>query len=383
MQRSERLLGTSAPQPDVAAGRVDGLCRSLLEELPGTALLVFDARLCVVDAVGTLALGGATGAAVGRPVHQLVSPHAWLALSRHFVGAVGGRRRTVEYASEQGERFRLRFGRTAGPDGAARGHVVVRRTPGDACTDAASVWIDRIQDALERERFVLHAQPIVDLETGRRVQHELLVRMVDELGSVVAPDAFLPVAEAHGLVGRIDRWVVRRAAALAGEGIPVEINLSAASIGDPDLCSFVEREIRESGADPSLLVFEITETALLRHEGVAERFLRALRALGCAVALDDFGTGYGGFTYLKRLPVDFLKIDVEFVRELPRDPASRHVVEAVVALARAFGIQTIAEGVEDAATLRLLAELGVDRAQGFGICRPAPAAAILPRAPAG
>jgi EAL domain-containing protein (putative c-di-GMP-specific phosphodiesterase class I) len=283
----------------------------------------------------------------------------------------------VTYTSEHGERLVLRFG--GGLRGTGGGHVVVRPDTGDACAGEARAWIGRIRDAVEHDRFVLHAQPIVDLATGRRVQHELLIRMTDERGGVIDPAAFLPVAEQHGLIGEIDRWVVRRALGMAARGAPVELNLSAESIGDPELCSFVERELAESGADPTLVVFEVTETALLRHEAVAERFLHAVRDLGCGVALDDFGTGYGGFTYLKRLPVDFLKIDVEFVRELPRDQASRHLVEAVVSLARAFGVRTIAEGVEDERTLRLLTELGVDLAQGFGICRPAPAAEVLAR----
>jgi EAL domain-containing protein (putative c-di-GMP-specific phosphodiesterase class I) len=229
--------------------------------------------------------------------------------------------------------------------------------------------------------MVLHAQPIIDIATGETVQHELLIRMIDEDGSAIPPGLFLPVAEEYGLIREIDRWVVGQAAALAAEGHALEINLSAESLGDPDLYAVVERELTTRGVDPSLIVFELTETALLRDEDAARSFIERVERLGCKLALDDFGTGYGGFTYLKRLPVDFLKIDIEFVRDLAQSPSSAHVVRAVVSLARGFGQKTVAEGVEDAETLALLGELGVDYAQGFGIGRPAPVAQVLRRNP--
>ncbi len=123
------------------------------------------------------------------------------------------------------------------------------------------------------------------------------------------------------------------------------------------------------------MIFEITETALIGDETAGREFVERLHALGCGIALDDFGTGYGGFTYLKQLPVDCLKIDVEFVRDLSTNPASHHVVEAIIALARSFDVKSVAEGVEDAETLQLLRRMGVDRAQGYHIGRPAPLSA--------
>jgi PAS domain S-box-containing protein len=239
-------------------------------------------------------------------------------------------------------------------------------------------WINDIHSALEEDRFVLYAQPIIDLETGATVQHELLIRMLDETGELVPPGMFLPVAEEYGLIREIDRWVIRRAVELAAAGHPLEVNLSAESLGDPSLLGFVEQELTRTCADPAKLVFELTETALLRDEDAARTFIEGVDRLGSQVALDDFGTGYGGFTYLKRLPIDFLKIDIEFVRDLPHNPASRHVVRAVVSLAHDFGLRTVAEGVEDEATLALLREHGVDYAQGFGIGRPAPVGDVLP-----
>lgn len=233
-------------------------------------------------------------------------------------------------------------------------------------------WIDRVQDALANDRFVLYAQPIIDLQTRVVVQRELLLRMREPDGTIVGPGAFLPIAERYGLIGDIDWWVIEQAVAAAAAGLPVEINVSARSVGDPAILEHIERCLRDSGADPSLIVFEITETALVEDEAAALAFAQRIHELGSKLALDDFGTGYGTFTYLKHLPVDFLKIDIEFVRDLASNRASHHVVQAVVALASAFGLQTVAEGVEDSETLELLGTLGVDFAQGYFIGRPGP-----------
>jgi EAL domain-containing protein (putative c-di-GMP-specific phosphodiesterase class I) len=237
--------------------------------------------------------------------------------------------------------------------------------------EAASA-VGRIRRALDEDRFVLHAQPVMDLATADVVQHELLLRMATVDGGLAPPGDFLPVAEEHGLARAIDGWVIRRAAALAGRGHPVQLNLSAASLADAGLAAAVEDALLVAGADPRDVVIEVTETAVIRSEAAASTFLAGMRALGCRVALDDFGSGYGGFRHLKSLPVDILKIDAEFVRDLPASRASRHVVEAVVSLARAFGHRTIAEGVEDRETLALLAGLGVDLAQGHFIGRARP-----------
>jgi PAS domain S-box-containing protein len=236
----------------------------------------------------------------------------------------------------------------------------------------SSKWVGEIGDALELQNFWLAAQPIVDIATRRTVQHELLLRLRDSRGRTVAPGEFLPAAEASGLIREIDRWVASEAALLAGQGHPVALNLSAASLGDPDLYRVIERLLVDASADPALVTFEVTETVVLENRAVAKTFLEGVAKLGCRIALDDFGTGYGGFSYIKHLPVHYLKIDREFVRDLSESSASRHVVEAIVSLARDFGQQTIAEGVERSATLTLLAAIGVDRAQGYAIGRPTP-----------
>lgn len=231
--------------------------------------------------------------------------------------------------------------------------------------------LGEIRRAFEDDRFELHAQPIIDLATGETVQRELLIRMRGTDGLLIPPGAFLPAAEKHGAIRDIDRWVIAQGADLAATGIDVEINISAASIGDAGLIADIEQELERTGADPSRLVFEITETALIEETEVAVTLAERLRRLGCRFALDDFGSGYGGFHYLKHLPMDFLKIDREFIRDARTSEADQHVIRAIVGLAKGFGLQTIAEGVEDQETLELLREFGVDHVQGFHVGRPA------------
>ena len=198
--------------------------------------------------------------------------------------------------------------------------------------------------------------------------------MVNGKGETISPGSFLPLAEKYGLIGEIDKWVVRQAIHLAAGGRRFETNLSAESISDPDLLSLIDRELRDEHADPGKVVFDITETALLRNLRSGEAFARGLAEMGCGLALDDFGTplGFDGFRNLATLPISYLKIHVDFVCNLFSNPANRHVVKATVELARHFGYDTIAEGVEDAETLEQLKDDGVDFAQGFHLGRPAP-----------
>jgi PAS domain S-box-containing protein len=233
-------------------------------------------------------------------------------------------------------------------------------------------WSFRIREAIENDRFTLFTQPIVDLMTGETAQEELLLRMVGEDGKeLIMPSEFLPPAERFGLAPAIDRWVVRRAVQLARDR-RIEVNLSGHSMSDHELPAFIEGELSASGADPSNLIFEITETAAAHDMVQAKALADRLNALGCGFALDDFGTGYGSFTYLKHLSLNYLKIDMDFVRNLGNDPADRQVVKAIVDVARTFDIKTIAEGVESQATLELLTDLDVDLVQGYYLGRPAP-----------
>ena len=232
-------------------------------------------------------------------------------------------------------------------------------------------WLGRVRDALDQDRFVLYAQPIVDLGTGEIVQRELLLRMRDDAGGIVDPGHFLPVAERYGLIGEVDCWVIRQAVRLASRG-PVQFNLSAASIGDPSVIHELELAVRAAGVDPARLVVEVTETALMRQPKAARAFAARLSALGCALALDDFGTGYASLSYLKHLPAQWLKIDREFVTDLRGSETDARVVRGVVGLAREFGQRIIAEGIEDQQTAARLREFGVELGQGYLFARPAP-----------
>ena len=231
-------------------------------------------------------------------------------------------------------------------------------------------WVGRIRDALDQDRLTLYSQPIVPLSGGKPSQ-ELLLRMVGTGGEIIAPGSFLPTAERYGLIGEIDRWVIGEVIRLAASGQRFAANLSAESISHLDLLPLIEQKLRDANTDPANLVFEITETALVANIEAATAFAGGLIGIGCQVALDDFGTGFGSFTYLKNLPITYMKIDINFVLDLATNQANQHIVKAIVGLAHSFGYQTIAEGVEDAETLALLEDYGVDYAQGFHFGSPA------------
>jgi diguanylate cyclase (GGDEF)-like protein/PAS domain S-box-containing protein len=244
---------------------------------------------------------------------------------------------------------------------------------------AKLTWAERIREALDRDDgFVLHMQPILDLVTDRISHGELLLRMRDEYGNLIAPSAFLPAAERFGLIHAIDRWVVRQAVQMIASGrragrLPVSVNLSGDSVvGDPHLLEMIERQLKESAIDPRMLIFEVTETAAIANMPEATAFARRVNELGASLALDDFGTGFGSFYYLKHLPVRYVKLDGEFIQNLPQSEVDAHMVNAIVGIAQGLGIKTVAESVSDEETIRLLRHHGVDYAQGFHVGRPAP-----------
>jgi PAS domain S-box-containing protein len=232
----------------------------------------------------------------------------------------------------------------------------------------ASLWRSRLQAAIDQDRLLFHAQPVLDIATGEIDHHELLLRMRLE-GELMAPGRFLPYAEDTDLIGRIDQWALVRGISIARR-LPVAINLSAKSIGNFELIDWIKRRLADTRSDPAGITFEITETAVADNLEAARFLMEELSGLGCGVALDDFGTGYSSFTYLKHLPVTELKIDVEFVRNLVDSPSDRRVVQSLVSVARNFGIRTVAEGVEEPRTLGVLRTLGVDLAQGYLLGRP-------------
>lgn len=244
-------------------------------------------------------------------------------------------------------------------------------------------WTERIRDAVESpDGFVLFEQPIMRLSDGALDRSELLLRMRDEQGEIVGPHLFLPVAGRYGQMQAVDRWVIRSALQLlrdrtaAGHGGDLEINLSGESLSDPRMADFAVREIEAAGVDASRLIFEVTETSAIGNLEASRSFVARLTALGCGFALDDFGAGFSSFAYLKALPLGIVKIDGQFVRGLRGSRHDRITVRAMVDVARGLGKQTVAEFVEDEATLELLRSFGVDFAQGYHVGIPAPATVV-------
>jgi diguanylate cyclase (GGDEF)-like protein len=240
-------------------------------------------------------------------------------------------------------------------------------------------WVERLRRAMEEGGLVLHHQRILPVrgDPGSPPLGEVLVRLVDEAGGLVPPMAFIPAAERYGLMPELDRWVLRAtldrldAGALAGGLVPV-INLSARTLADDRFLTELRDLLGERVVAAGRLGFEINETAAIGNLDRAMRFIRAARDLGCHVVLDDFGSGVSSFAYLKTLPVDMIKIDGPFVKDMARDRLDRTMVEAICRIGQEMGLKVIAEGVEDAETLALLREIGVDYAQGYAVHRPEP-----------
>jgi diguanylate cyclase (GGDEF)-like protein len=246
--------------------------------------------------------------------------------------------------------------------------------------------VGTVRSALLDQRFRLEAQPIVPLNgAAPHPKFELLLRMTDEAGNSVPPDKFLSAAERYQLAPAIDRWVVRRVIETLRPFAPrlqqlhacFAVNISGQSLGDADFAVFMEGTLREAGLPLELLSFEVTETAAVANIVRAEALIRRLRELGCAVALDDFGRGLSSLTYLKTLPVNYLKIDGSFVRDVVADERSHAMLSAIVQLARAMGLETVAECVESDAIRQAIQALGVSYGQGFSIGRPVPLDKVL------
>jgi diguanylate cyclase (GGDEF)-like protein/PAS domain S-box-containing protein len=237
---------------------------------------------------------------------------------------------------------------------------------------------ESIQRAFTHDRFELYCQPIVDLASDEVSQYELLLRLRAEDGELLPPSAFLYVAERFGTILSIDSWVVQQAVALiaaqasAGRALTLNLNISAKSIGNPQLVAVIDRALANARIDPACLVFELTETAAIGNIDQAKKFTTDLRSRGCRFALDDFGAGFGSFYYLKHLPFDYFKIDGDFIRGFGASTTDQLVVEAIVGIAKGMGKKTVAEFVTDQDTTDRLRRSGIDYAQGFhlGIPRP-------------
>jgi EAL domain-containing protein (putative c-di-GMP-specific phosphodiesterase class I) len=203
--------------------------------------------------------------------------------------------------------------------------------------------------------------------------------MLDEHDDLIPPATFLYIAERFGSIAKIDRWVATRAIELIEQhpDLHLEINISGKSLGDPTLLHAIDDHLRNTNADPTHLIFEVTETAAVANVTHAQAFAQHLRDHGCRFALDDFGAGFGSFYYLKHLPFDYVKIDGEFVKHATSGQIDQLVIEAVVRIARGLGKETIAEFVTNEQTKRIVRQLGVDYAQGYHIGKPVPLAEIL------
>jgi PAS domain S-box-containing protein len=240
--------------------------------------------------------------------------------------------------------------------------------------DRQGSYRSRVADALGTDRFTLYSQPILELQSNTVTRHELLLRVLDETDGPQSPIQVLDIAERLDAVYDIDLWVVEQAMRLAAESpqLSLQINLSGRSVGDPRLTAEIERLLRTYRVNPERLTFEITETALIGNLSEARHFADRMRDLGCQLALDDFGSGYASFRYLRIFPIDLVKIDGEYVVDLVDNPQDQVLVRALVQVCQAYGIHTVAEFVQDARTLRMLRELGVDYVQGYLIGRPVP-----------
>ncbi len=334
--------------------------------------------------------GFTAGEAIGRSMRELIVPKDRAdepeAIVRRLLEGDGVRQYTTQRQRKDGTMLAVSLTASLLRDDEHKvlGVAVVSRDISELSLDDSQVrdeidtlvWVGRIRDAIDEDRIVFHAQPIVSLR-GEPTSYELLCRLTGRDGELVSPARFLPVAENYGLIVELDLLAVSEAAVQIAKGHEVSINLSTATVGRRHMVDVIAERLIGAGADPCKLTVEITETALMKDIAAAQRFAAGVAQLGCRLALDDFGTGFGGFTYLKKLQIDRLKIDVEFVRDLHSSSASQHVVKAVVSLAKAFGLDTVAEGVEDEQTLALLNDMGVSYVQGYHLARPAPISDVL------
>ncbi|MHB1677910.1 MAG: EAL domain-containing protein [Sulfuriferula sp.] len=244
-------------------------------------------------------------------------------------------------------------------------------------------WTTIITQALELNRFVLYHQPICDLanDTSAICHWEILVRMKADDGTIILPSQFIAAAERYNKMHSIDRWVIYNTFAAIAQGCfpaasdhqrTFSINLSGATLGDETVLQFIQEVGKQFAIDYREICFEITETVAIINLSKATAFIKDLKKLGCRFSLDDFGSGLSSFGYLKNLPVDFIKIDGSFVKDMASDPIDRAMVEAINQIGHVMHIQTIAEWVENKATLVLLREIGIDYAQGYHIGKPVP-----------
>jgi diguanylate cyclase (GGDEF)-like protein/PAS domain S-box-containing protein len=265
-------------------------------------------------------------------------------------------------------------------EGAGRVSVYSARDEALARSNGEIEWLQKLQAALKEERFALYYQPIVSAYDSNTdgPSMEVLLRMLDETGAEVPPGQFVAAAERYRLMASVDRWVVQntlgalsRNAFQVARECCVAINISGQTLGDPLFLEFVVECLDQTGVSPAQVCFEIAESAVIGNIDHARRFVGVLHGMGCKFTIDDFGSGVGSFSSLKTLPLDYLKLDGSFMRNLARDSVSQTMVTAMIKLARTLNFKIIAEQVEDSAALDAARKIGVDYIQGFVIARPA------------
>ena len=260
--------------------------------------------------------------------------------------------------------------------GRNRMHVFQKSTDAEQQVAAGLGWMNRLRKALNNDEFELRFQPINQIDTGDTTHHEVLIRLRNDDGRLVLPDTFLPSAVRFGLMSEIDFWMILNVAKAYAHEVQTDstlklaINLSANAFENDDLADYIETVFEKHNVPPENIVFEITESLAVRRPEHVERQIAIIRKLGCKFALDDFGTGYSSFSYLQKLHFDYIKIDGAFVKDLPNNPVDQKMVRLIAEIGREAGMQTVAEYVQNAETLELLGELGVDLAQGFFVGRP-------------
>ena len=238
--------------------------------------------------------------------------------------------------------------------------------------------VSGLQIALKKDQFQLYQQPICAVADGRIEHYELLLRLQETPGKILSPRSFIPAAERYGMMKEVDRWVIQHALSVyaerfgASSEIAFSINLSGNSLNDDSLLPWIHQQLKHYQVSPDRICFEVTETAAIRNLNQAKQLIEELKARGCRFALDDFGSGLSSFAYIKYLPVDYLKIDGSFVADLEQDPTANAMISAINEMGHVLGIKTVAEHVENAETLAIMRQIGVDYVQGYALGKPTP-----------
>jgi diguanylate cyclase (GGDEF)-like protein/PAS domain S-box-containing protein len=262
-----------------------------------------------------------------------------------------------------------------------RNRIHVFKAEERAVKEAELSWVNLITDAIDKNQFELHVQPIVCVKSLKVHHYEILLRLISDNNKIIYPNEFIPPAERYGIMSNVDRWVIHQTfswlKAQAAHAPKVAINLSGASLSDTELPTFVAEYFEDGLVQGSQICFEITETTAIANLSQAMSLISSLKKLGCSFALDDFGSGLSSFAYLKSFPVDYLKIDGAFVRDMVDDPIDQAMVQAIHQVGKVMNIETIAEYVENDALVDACQNIGINYLQGYGVGKPVPISTLV------